>query len=159
MSEEIAVYGCVTSQDKKRWLRRYSGLNREVEHIDRQIDTALQEIEAIRSTAERTTTTLTGMPAGGGFKSREDIYIKLADLSEEVDRQVDRFVEMRKQRMAQRAEISMAIVAIEDYNLKKVLMLRYCMGWQYEEIAVEMGYCIRQIWRFHGQALNKLVVV
>lgn len=147
----------LTSQQKKQWLRKYSSLNRTIEQLDRQINQGLKDIESLRSTAEKSTTTLTGMPSGGA-KSREDIYIKLIDLSNDVNRQVDAYVDLRRLQLKQRAEITKAIMAIDDPNAKKVIVCRYCWGWEYEEIAVEMCYCIRHIWRLHGEGLRKLEV-
>ena len=69
-----------TSQQKKRWLQRYR-------ELDQEIKQRLDTIDELRSLAERTTSVLAGMPHGGGYKSRDDIYIKLVDLGFEGESQ------------------------------------------------------------------------
>lgn len=149
----------MTPQQKKKWLQRYRELGREVERIDRQINNTLQEIDAIRATAERTTTVLSDMPGGGSFKSREDIYTKLVDMSEEVDRLVDGYVEKKLQAEKKRNDIIVSIRRLDDPAMETLMMLRYIDGLEFEEIAVGMTYCIRHVWRLHGNALQKLEVI
>ena len=145
-----------TSQQKKRWLQRYRTLGREVDRLNRQIDKALQEIDAIRATAEKSTTIPTGMPSGGGFKGPEDVWVKLIDLSNEVNRLVDKYVDERRVAERKLSEIVMAINDIDDGTLSTLLLMRYVDGATFEQIAVDMGYCIMQILRLHGKALEKL---
>ena len=147
-----------TSQQKKRWLQGYRALTREIERIDRRITSCLEEIDAIRETAEKSTTVLSGMPGGGGFKGREDIYVKLIDLSNEVNLLVDKYVDERKVLEAKRALITQAISTIGDAAMEHLMILRYVENMNFEGIACEMNYCIRQIWRLHGEALNRLEV-
>ena len=147
-----------TSQQKKRWLQRYRVLGREVDRLNRQINKSLQDIDAIRATAERTTTVLSDMPGSGGFKSREDIYAKLVDMSEEVDLLVDGYVDQRRIAEKQRDDIITAIRKLDDPAMETLMILRYVDDLTFEEIAVGMTYCIRQIWRIHGGALNRLQV-
>ena len=156
VSEEVAVYGCngMTSQEKKRWLRRYREHDVEIKQIDIQIDDLVSEIDVLRSMAEKTTTSLTGMPTGKGGKSREDTYDKMIDLSAEIDGKVDLFVNKKREVYAKRKEIENALNKMDDPVLKQLLIERYVNGKTFEQIAVDMAYCIRQIWRLHGTALE-----
>lgn len=147
-----------TSQQKKRWLQRYRELGREVDRLDRQINSALQEIEVLRATAEKSTTVLSGMPGGGGFRGPEDVWIKLIDMSNEVNVLVDKYVDERREAERKLSEIVMAINSIDDGALRTLLLMRYVDGSAFEQIAVDMGYCIMQIWRLHGKALERLEV-
>ena len=52
----------------------------------------------------------------------------------------------------------MAINDIDDGTLSTLLLMRYVDGATFEQIAVDMGYCIMQIWRLHGKALERLEV-
>ena len=45
--------------------------------------------------------------------------------------------------------------AVGDGESGVLLALRYVDGFQWMEIAEKMGYCERQIYRMHGEALNQ----
>jgi DNA-directed RNA polymerase specialized sigma subunit len=51
-------------------------------------------------------------------------------------------------------EISQAIDAVDDVDCSLVLSKRYLLMKDWEQIADEMGYGIRQIFRIHKKALN-----
>jgi len=141
----------MTSQEKKRWLQRYRIL-------DQEINQRLDQIDALRATAERTTTVLSDMPGSGGFKSREDIYIKLIDMSNEVNKLVDGYVDKKREAERQRNNILSAIRALDDPSMEALMYMRYIDCCDFEEIAVTMAYCIRHVWRLHGNALQRLEV-
>ena len=149
----------MTSQEKKRWLQKYRELNIEIGRSDKRINAKLQQIEQLRSLAERMTSTLTGMPQGGGYKSREDIYIKLADLGNETNSQVEEYLGDKRKAKQMQEDIIQAISQLDDPTLRQLLWLRYIDGSVFEQIAVDMGYCIMQIWRLHGKALERLEVM
>lgn len=148
-----------TSQQKKKWLQGYRELTRDIERIDRRITSCLGEIDSIRATAEKSTTILTGMPGGGGFRGPEDMWIKLIDLSNEVNLLVDKYVDERRDAECKLAGIVAAINGIDDGALRALLLKRYVDCSTFEQIAVDMGYCIMQIWRLHGKALERLEVI
>lgn len=148
----------MTPQQKKKWLQQYHTLAREIDRTNRRINSALQEIEVLRATAEKSTTILTGISSGGGFKGPEDVWVKLIDLSNEVNQLVDKYVDERREAERKHKEIANAIISIDDGALKTLLLMRYVDGETFEQIAVNMGYCIMQIWRLHGKALERLEV-
>lgn len=149
----------MTNQDKKRWLQRYLEFDIEIGRMDKRIKVKLRRVDELRSLAERTTSVLTGMPHGGGYKSRDDIYVKLADLSREIDVDIDGYVDaMRKARIEQ-CKIEYAINSIADKTLIELLWLRYIEVVTFDQIAVKMPYCAMQVWRLHGKALEALDVV
>lgn len=88
------------------------------------------------------------MPRGGG-NTREAWYARLADLSREIDEEIDRFVGMRQ-------DIEVAIGSVEDRTLQTLLRYRYINGMTWERIAVEMNYAYRWILKLHGNALSKI---
>ena len=147
-----------TSQQKKRWLQRYRELTRDIERIDRRITSCLQEIDAIRATAEKSTTILSGMPMGGGFTGPEDVWVKLIDLSNEVNQLVDKYVDERRELEVNREVIMQAIRQLNDPILENLMILRYVEGKIFEQISCDIGYCIMQVWRLHGKALERLEV-
>ena len=148
----------MTPQQKKRWLQQYHSLTREIDRTNRLIDSLLQEVDALRATAEKSTTVLSGMPGGGGFRGPEDVWIKLIDMSNEVNQLVDKYVDQRRMLEGKLKAITTAISNIDDGTLRVLLLMRYLDGATFEQIAVDMGYCIMQIWRLHGKALERLEV-
>ena len=89
--------------------------------------------------------------APGGGKPC-DLADKLENLRETRDMascQIDRLAAMR---VALAKDIHAAVGDGEEAIL---LALRYADGYQWTEIAEKMGYSIRQIYRMHGDALQK----
>lgn len=78
----------MTSQEKKQMIQQCQAL-------DSEINQRIDQIDVLRSLAERMTSVVTGMPHGGGSKSREDIYIKLVDLSNEVNQKIDEYIDLK----------------------------------------------------------------
>lgn len=131
----------MNNQEKKRYLQRYTKLNKA-------IDQRILERDRLRSLAEKCTVAITGVPRGGE-RDRTDTYIRLAEIESEIDKIIDQYVDMRK-------EIEAAISTVEDITLQTLLRYRYLNGLTWEKIAVEMNYCWRQIIRLHGRALQDI---
>jgi len=135
----------VTNQDKKAYLLRYR-------IADAEINDMLREKEHIMSRLTRMTTTISGMPHGGGESGKlTDGVGKLVELDREIDSRVDRLVELRR-------EIEEHIAALDSDTQRRLLRLRYINGMTWERVAVEMGYERRQTNRIHGYALMSLNV-
>lgn len=103
----------------------------------------------LRSMLVNTTARWSELP---GSRMRMDLADKLEHLRnvrDTANRQIDRLAEMRS---ALAYEIQSAVGEGEGGVL---LALRYVDGFQWMEIAEKMGYCERQIYRMHGEALNQ----
>ncbi len=72
-----------------------------------------------------------------------------AILSAEVDKQ-------KEQLELVRAEVLHAICQVEDGMLVRLLTEYYVNGKTWEEIALEIGYSVRQITRLHNKALQQI---
>jgi ferritin-like metal-binding protein YciE len=131
----------MTNQEKKRYLQRYTKLKNA-------IDQKLSEYEQLRALCERATTTITGMPPSGR-NSREDAYVRMIEMGDKINDEIDRYVDMR-------GEIEAAISTVEDITLQTLLRYRYLEGFTWEKVAVELNYCWRQIIRLHGRALQDI---
>ena len=132
----------MTNQEKKNELKKYGNLNKD-------IDRKLSELERIKAMCTRMTTAFSDMPRTPGIKTREDLYIKLADLADEINADVDRYVDMR-------GVVVQAIKTVDDWKLEQLLMCRYVDGMNWEQVAEAMTYDIRWVTRLHGKALAKL---
>lgn len=131
------------NEQKIRYLSRYRRLN---ERIDR----LLEEQSRWRERALKITPTLSQAPGGGGSGSPiERPMDKVLEIEKEVDREIDEMQIVRK-------EIRETLNQLEDENLKLLMEYRYIDGLTWEQIAVKMNYCWRQVCRKHGQALTKI---
>lgn len=133
----------MTSQEKKAWLRRYTDLNGA-------INQKINEIDTCRALCEKMVAVMSDMPRGGGCQ-KEDTYIRLITLIDEVNAEVDAYVDMR-------TEIANAIRTVPGIVLQTLLNLRYIDGKTWEQVAVDMGYAYRHVTRMHGEALNILEI-
>lgn len=119
--------------------------------LDRMIDNKISYQEKLRTMAEKTTVDVSREKVSGGstLNSREDIIVKLADLSHEVNADIDRLIDLQK-------EILDTIRLVEDDCLKLILELRYvnAMGW--DDIVAELEYERSWVTRLHAKALNQV---
>jgi hypothetical protein len=88
-------------------------------------------------------------PGGGKPCDLADKLENLRETRDMANRQIDRLAAMR---VALAKDIHAAVGDGEEGIL---LALRYVDGCQWAEIAEKMGYCVRQIYRMHGDALQK----
>lgn len=122
-------------------------------HIDHQINSKLEQLQALRDLATKTTSPMNDMPGSPtrNTAKMEDAVIKIVSLSEEINADVDRLVDLK-------IEITHAIKRVDDVECALLLELRYLCFKTWEEIAVELDYDIRHIYRLHHLALQKLTV-
>jgi len=134
----------MTSQEKKAWLMRYK-------ELDKEINRELDELTRLKAMCEKVTATYSDVPmrAPGKAASKEDVYVRMVDLMDKINRKIDLFVDMR-------GEIERAIHTVDDPTLRLLLKLRYLDGKKWEQIAVELGYDYRWTLRLHGRALERL---
>lgn len=133
----------MTNQEKKRYLQRYTNLNKA-------INQRLRERDRLRSLAEKCTSSITGLPRGGA-SDKETTWIRLAEIEEEINADVDKYVNMRK-------EIEAAINTVDDITLQTLLRYRYLNGLTWERVAVEMEKTWRWIHRLHSRALEAIKI-
>lgn len=128
----------------KEELKAYIELRKERNDLKRRI----VELEAVMygPRSQR----LDGMPRSGSGTN----YVQ--------EERLDRMAELLEQYEAKEAELTAALVEIEN-AIKKLeprerllVRLHYIDGQTWEQVAVEMGYSWRQVHRIHSDALDKL---
>ena len=134
----------MTNQEKKKWLRRYIDLNGA-------INQKILELDAVRSLCEKVTPSYSGMPQQPGSDTKDNSYLRLVTMSQKIDAEIDRYVDMRE-------EIKAAINTVDDMQLRTLLSLRYISGLTWEKLAEKMGYTCSWIWKLHGNALSELKI-
>ena len=76
----------------------------------------------------------------------EDAIIKIIDLENEINQDMMKLVELKK-------DIIRRIKAVESAELQTILELRYLSYMRWEEIAIELGY-----FRLHRNALDEITI-
>jgi DNA-directed RNA polymerase specialized sigma subunit len=78
-----------------------------------------------------------------------DAVCKIVDLQNEINRDIDRLVDLKRELVA-------VIKAVEDTEYQTLLEKRYLCFQTWEQIAVDMGYNVRHLYRIHDEALEKV---
>ena len=118
-------------------------------HIDQRISSKLSQVMRLRETATDCTATLSDMPRPDSPSRQQmaDTICKIVDLEREINEDIDRLVDLK-------AEARRAINAVSDPDQQLILELRYLCFKSWEQIAVDMGYELRWLYRLHHRALD-----
>ena len=135
------------NEKKKKYLKSYRFICNRIKSLERQIE------ELRESKSQAKTQEITDMPHGSG---------KMSDLSDYIDK-LERLEEKAsykcEEKRQKKIEIENTIMDISDDIESDVLYKRYIMLEGWNDIAEELGYCERQIYRIHGQALHSMKLV
>ena len=121
--------------------------------LNHRIDCKLRQTENLRDLATRATASIHAERVSG-TKQRspmENAIVKLIDLEHEINSDIDRLVDMKR-------EIAVVISKLSSPSHKILLELRYLEGKTWDEIAKAMDYDLRWIYRLHGKALKEIEV-
>lgn len=121
--------------------------------LDQRIDAKIEQVMSLRNLAAKATSTLSdAVPSGTRNVHRmEDIIIKIIDFENEINADIDRLVDLKR-------EIMRVIKALPNPEYRTLLELRYLCFKPWEQIAVEMGYSIDNVYKLHRMALKTLEV-
>ena len=120
--------------------------------LDQRINSKLEQIASLNELAMKCTSTLTGMPRNHDCSmSKIEVVSKIVDLQEEINRDVEKLVDLKR-------EIVWRIKAVDDTEYQTLLELRYLCFKTWEQIAVDMGYNVRHVFRLHDEAVNSITV-
>lgn len=130
----------------KKYLSQAFGLNQRIE-------SKLGQIEELHDLATKATMTYSDMPKNPnrGHSRMEDCICKIIDLESEINQDMIQLVELKK-------DIIGRIKAVESTELQTVLELRYLSYMRWEEIAIELGYGIDNVFRLHRNALDEIKI-
>jgi len=119
--------------------------------IDQRINSKLEQIVSLRALATKATSTLSDTPPSGtrNVHSMEDIIAKIVDLENEINRDIDILVDLKR-------EFVSVIRKIDNTEYQTLLELRYLCFKTWEQIAVDMGYSLQHIFRIHDKALKEI---
>ena len=120
-------------------------------YIDVRIDNKLEQMEALNALATKATTTFGNEPVSGtrDVHKREETICKIVDLQNEINADIDNLVDLKR-------ELRKTIESIPNVDCRTVLELRYLNFRKWEEIAVTMGYRLRNVHYIHDKAIEYL---
>lgn len=121
--------------------------------IDQRINSKLEQIVSLRELATKATSTLSDKPPSGSrnVHSMEGIIVKMIELENEINADIDVLVDLKK-------EIMSIIKKINNPEQQTLLELRYLCFKTWEQIAVDMGYSIQNAYKVHDRALENIVI-
>ena len=117
--------------------------------LDQRINSKLEQMAVLNDLALKVTVTLTGMPhdPNKGGSRTADAIVKIIDLQEEINRDVDALVDIKRR-------IIHIIKAVDNIDCQLLLERRYLCYCTWEQIAVEMDYSIDNVFKLHRRSLR-----
>ena len=121
--------------------------------IDQRINSKIEQVASLHNLATKANSTLTDMPGSPNrnIHRMEDIILKIVDLENEINQDIDMLVDLK-------TEIMQVIKKVDDLELQTLLEQRYLNFRTWEQIAVDMGYNVRHLYRMHDKALKAVQV-
>lgn len=119
--------------------------------LDRIINNKLEQLDSLKCLAEKVTTSYSQEKVSA-TKSRsplENAVVKIIDLEHEIDEDIDRFVDLKR-------EISEVIGHVRSLNQRLLLEMRYIGGKSWDDVALELNYNSRTVFKVHGKALKEI---
>ena len=115
--------------------------------LDMRIKSKIQQIESLNDLATSCTAALSDMPRNPnkGRSRVEDCVMKIMEVQESLQTDIDRLVELKKEIMA-------TIHAVEDVELQTLLEKRYLCFMNWDRIAEELHYSRRWVLSRHERA-------
>lgn len=119
--------------------------------LDQRINSKIQQVAALNDLATKATSTLTGMPRNPDHatSTMEEAITKIIDLQAEINQDIDTLVDLKR-------DLSATIKAVGNTEYQTILEKRYLCFLSWEQIAVDMGYDLRWLYRIHGKALDEV---
>lgn len=119
--------------------------------IDQRIDAKLEQVENLRCRSTKTTATLsdTSVMYTRDAHSTDGIIVKLIDLENEINADIDRLVDLKR-------DIYEVLRSIYDPELQLLLELRYLCYKNWSEISVALDLDDRYVYKLHGRALAEV---
>ena len=121
--------------------------------LDQRINSKLEQVMSLRDLTTKATATISDMPGGGSRNvyRMQDIIGKIIDLEDEINQDIDALVDLKREMVA-------TIKAVADPECQTLLELRYLCFKTWEQIAVDMQYSTRNIYKLHDRAIKEIKV-
>lgn len=125
-------------------------MNRAYE-LERKIQVKKEQVRMYREIALNISPNLTGMPRNPSPSQSPmaNAIVKIADLEVSIKEDEQKLALIR-------IELLEVISEVPDISVQLLLMSRYLKDMRWEEIAKEMSYSKRHVYRIHGKALGEV---
>lgn len=120
--------------------------------LNQRINSKLEQKEQLEALAKRVTVNFTQEKVSGGRNTKspmEDATVKLIDLCHEINEDIDDLITLK-------AEILEVTNKLKDPVSQLLLQMRYFQGKTWEDVAFELGYNNRTVFKIHGKALKEI---
>lgn len=119
--------------------------------LDMRINSKIQQIASLNDLATKCTSTISDMPRNPnrGSSRMADAIVKIIDLEEEINRDIDALVDLKR-------EIMSTIKSVSNTEYQTILEKRYLCFISWEQIAVDMNYSMQYAFRMHDRALKEI---
>lgn len=121
--------------------------------LDKRIDSKIEQLKSLNLLATKCTSTLSDMPKSQSISNSrlEDTVVKIVDLQEEINRDIDSLVDLKR-------DIVITIKSVQNPEYQIILELRYLCFKTWEEIAVQMNCSIDNVFKIRKNALKSVVI-
>lgn len=121
--------------------------------LEQRISSKLDLIQSLNDTAMSVTSVLGDSPVGGtrNVHRTQDILDKVVDLENEIQDEICRLIDTKK-------GIMHTIRAVENVDCQLLLEMRYLCYHTWEQIAVDLDYCMDNVYKLHRRALSMVEV-
>ena len=111
-------------------------------HIDQRIQSKMEQVASLNAT-------YSDMPGSEtrNLHRMEDAILSIIELEAEINEDICKLVQTKK-------DIVHKIKAVQNTEYQTLLELRYLCFKSWEQIAVDMGYELRWLYRLHHRALD-----
>ena len=118
-------------------------------HVEQQVQSKMEQIEALRSLACRMTAGFGNEPVSHtrNVTSMQDTIARILEAEEELNRRIDELVDRKM-------EVMRVIDQVKNVSLRLILEKRYLIFLSWERIAVDMEYSRRWTLTRHEEALQ-----
>lgn len=116
--------------------------------LDQRIRSKQEQISALNDLATSCSASITGMPRNPnkGGSRMADAVCKIVNLQDSIADDMEKLVELK-------TEIIATIKAVDCIEYQLILEKRYISGKSWPEIAVDLGYKMRHLYKLHDEAL------
>lgn len=121
--------------------------------LDQRIHSKQEQITALNDLATSCTASMTGMPHGvnSGGSRMADAVSRIVDLQNEIVADMEALVALK-------SEIISSINAVPNIEYRLILEKRYINGQPWPEIADDLGYKMRYLYKLHDRAVAQIIV-
>lgn len=123
-------------------------------HLEQHIDAKVGQVASLNDLATKCTAVMSGMPhsPNHGTSTMADTVCKIVDLQEEIKRDIEQMLELKK-------EILAVINSVQEIEYQILLEKRYLCYCTWEQISLDMNYSEKWVRTLHSRALDAVARV